>query len=309
MPLDSKTPHPMKKSLSVIIVSIFALSLHAQDKLSIFSKYIQEGDTIKQKELLETWSKEEPNNAELQTAYFNFYFNKSRNEIITLNSGNPPKDQKVLVLTDSTDQIAGFIGSQINYDKSNLKKAFESIDKGIQLYPNRLDMRFGKIFALGQIKDWRSFTDEIIKAINHSAINKNNWTWTYNEKQEGGKEMFLGSLQDYQGQLYNTMNDKLLVNMQEISQAVLVHYPNHIESLSNLSIAYLVSKKYDKALVPLLKAEQINPTDFIVLNNIAYAYKESGKSKEAISYYKKVIKYGDQRAKAQAEKEIQHLQE
>ncbi|NOU58483.1 tetratricopeptide repeat protein [Marinifilum caeruleilacunae] len=299
----------MKKSISVIIVSIFALSLHAQDKLSIFSKYIQEGDTLKQKEHLETWSKEEPRNAELQTAYFNYYFNKSRNEIITLNSGNPPKDQKVLVLTDSTDQIAGFIGSQINYDKSNLKKAFESIDKGIQLYPNRLDMRFGKIFALGQIKDWRSFTDEIIKAINHSAINKNNWTWTYNEKQEGGKEMFLGSLQDYQGQLYNTMNDKLLVNMQEISQAVLVHYPNHIESLSNLSIAYLVSKKYDKALVPLLKAEQINPTDFIVLNNIAYAYKESGKSKEAISYYKKVIKYGDQRAKAQAEKEIQHLQE
>ena len=299
----------MKKSISTIILAFIALTSNAQDYLSKFSGYMQNGDTIKQKELLDKWSKEEPKNAELQTAYFNYYFSKSRNEIITLNGGQPPKGEEVLILTDSTDQIAGFIGSQIDYDESNLKKAFENIDKGIKLYPDRLDMRFGKIYALGQVRAWRSFTDEIIKTINYSAINKNNWTWTYNEKREGGKEMFLGSLQDYQAQLYNTMDDKLLVNMQEISKAVLVHYPNHIESLSNLSIAYLVEKNYDKALETLLKAEKINPKDFIVLNNIAYAYKESGKKEEAISYYQKVIKYGDQQAKSQAEVEIKKLKE
>lgn len=297
----------MKKSISVIILAFIAFASNAQDNLSKFSEYLQNGDTVKQKELLDKWSKEEPDNAELQTAYFNYYFSKSKNEIVTLNSGKPPKGEDVLIFKDSTDQIAGFIGSQINYDKSNLKQAFASIDKGIKLYPDRLDMRFGKIYALGQIRDWRSFTDEIIKTINHSTINKNNWTWTYNETRDGGQEMFLGSLQDYQAQLYNTMDDKLLINMQEISKAVLVHYPNHIESLSNLSIAYLVEKKYDKALEPLLKAEKINPEDFIVLNNIAFAYRESGKKEKAISYYRKVIKHGDQQAKTQAETEINKL--
>lgn len=299
----------MKNSISILVLVFIVFLSNAQDNLSRFSGYLQNGDTIKQKELLEKWSKEEPKNAELQTAYFNYYFNKSRNEILTLNGDQPPENEEVLIFTDSTDQIAGFIGSQINYDKSNLKKAFESIDKGIKLYPNRLDMRFGKIYALGQIRDWQSFTDEIIKTIDHSAVNNNHWTWTYNEKYPGGKEMFLGSLQDYQAQLYNTMDDKLLVHMQEISETVLEYYPNHVESLSNLSIAYLVEKKYDKALEPLLKAEKINPDDFIVLNNIAYAYKESGKKEEAIFYYKKIMRCGDKQAKTQAENEIKRLNE
>jgi len=210
-------------------------------------------------------------------------------------------------LIDSTNQVAGFISSKINYNKSNLKQAFESIDKGINLYPNRLDMRFGKIYVLGQIRDWRSFTDEIIVTINYSSKNDNNWTWALNEKKQNGKEFFLGSLQDYQMQLYDTMDDDLLKNMQEIAQAVLNLYPNHIESLSNLSIAYLVEKKYEKALIPLKKAEDVNPNDFIVLNNLAYAYRELNNKEKAIEYYKKVIKFGDKQAKEQAEKEIEKL--
>ena len=256
---------------------------------------------------MEQWKKESPKDAELYTSLFNYYFSKSRSEIIVLNSGPAPKGEDVLVIKDSTDQVAGFIGSQINYSESNLKLAFESIDTGIKLFPNRLDMRFGKIFVLGQIKDWNSFTREIIKSINYSASIDNNWTWTFNEKREGGQEMFLSSLQDYQVQLYNTMDDKLLINMQEISKAVLNHYPKHIESLSNLSIAYLIAKEYNKALVPLLKAEEIKPKDFIVLNNIAFAYRECGKIEKAMNYYKKVMEYGDPQAKSQAELEIQKL--
>lgn len=57
----------------------------------------------------------------------------------------------------------------------------------------------------------------------------------------------------------------------------------------------------------MLKAEVINPKDFVVLNNIAYAYRESGNKEKAISYYKKVMHYGDQQAKTQAEKEIKSL--
>lgn len=302
-----KIQYNMKKLIPTLVLITIAFFLNAQNNYDKFQAYLQKGDTTKQFSLLEKWKKESPKDAELYTSLFNYYFSASKNEIIVINSGQPPKGQNALILKNSTDQIAGFINSQINYEQSNLKLAFESIDKGIKLYPNRLDMRFGKIYALGQIKDWKSFTNEIIKTINYSTTNDNKWAWTFNEQREGGQKMFLSSLQDYQVQLYNTMNDKLLVNMQEISKAVLKHYPKHIESLSNLSIAYLVEKEFDKALSPLLKAEVINPKDFIILNNIAYAYRESGNKEKAISYYEKVIQYGDHQAKTQAEKEIQNL--
>jgi len=88
--------------------------------------------------------------------------------------------------------------------------------------------------------------------------------------------MFFLSIQSYQLRLYNTGNDDLLENMREIANEVLKHYPNHIPSLSNISISYLLTGKFDKAIETLLKAEKINPKDFIVLSNIAHGYNLKG---------------------------------
>ena len=232
----------MKKVNLILLILIIGTNVFSQNYFEDFKKYQANEDTLKQKELLEQWKLEKPDDSELFTSLFNYYFQKSRNEVLLLASGTPPKGQEYLEFRDSTNQVAGFISSKIDYEKSNLKLAFESIDKGIELYPNRLDMRFGKIYVLGQIKDWRNFTNEIIKTVDYSSKNNNEWTWTLNEDRKDGKGFFLGSLQDYQMQLYNTMDDELLKNMREIAQAVLKYYPSHIESLSNSSITYLVEK-------------------------------------------------------------------
>ena len=188
-----------------------------------------------------------------------------------------------------------------------LKKGLNKIDEGIKLYPNRLDMRFGKIYALGEIQNWNYFTSEIIKAINHSSVNDNNWSWTNFETRTGGEKDFLLDIQTYQLQLYDNGNDSLLKNMREIANEVLKYYPTHIESLSNLSITYLLTGEFDKGIEPLLIAEKINPEDFIVLSNIAQGYKLKGDNKKAIEYYEKTIKYGDERAKDYAAKQIEEL--
>lgn len=169
-------------------------------------------------------------------------------------------------------------------------------------------MRFGKIYVLGQVSDWNNYTSEIIKTIQYSSTNYNNWTWTNNEKQENGKDFFLSSLQDYQVQLYNTRKDELLVNMRNISDETLKYYPNHIESLSNLSITYLLTGEYDKGIEPLLRAEKLNPQDYIVLSNIAQGYKLKGDKKKAIEYYEKTIEFGDERAKEFAKQQITELE-
>jgi len=141
----------------------------------------------------------------------------------------------------------------------------------------------------------------------YSAKNDTNWTWTNNEKYDGGEKEFLLDMQTYQLQLYNTGNDNLLKNMREIANTVLKFYPNHIESLSNLSITYLLVGEYDKGIEPLLRAEKINPKDYIVLSNIAKGYKLKGDKKKAIEYYERTVEFGDDSAKEYAKQQIIEL--
>ncbi len=70
----------------------------------------------------------------------------------------------------------------------------------------------------------------------------------------------------------------------------------------------MLQKQYDKALEPLLKAEKLNPKDFIILSNIAQAYKLKGDNKNAIKYYKLTIKFGDEESKQYAQQQIEELE-
>ena len=95
--------------------------------------------------------------------------------------------------------------------------------------------------------------------------------------------------------------------MREIANEILKYYPNHIESLSNLSITYLLTGEYDKGIDALKKAEKINPKDFIILSNIAQGYKLKGDKEKAIEYYQKTIEYGDEQAKEYSKQQIKEL--
>ncbi|MFI1770233.1 tetratricopeptide repeat protein [Thalassobellus citreus] len=297
----------MKRILGTLIVILISQIGFSQDYQSEFQKYCQTNDTINQLKTLKKWQSEDAKDAELFTSYFNYHFMKSRQEILALTNDQPNGDS--LVLKDSLNHNAAFLGSQIHYDQTELKKGLNKIDEGIKLYPNRLDMRFGKIYALGQILDWTNFTSEIIKTVEYSAKNNNKWTWTNHEKYDGEEKEFLLDIQNYQLQLYNTGNDDLLKNMREIANTVLKFYPNHIESLSNISITYLLTGEYDKGIESLLRAENINPKDYIVLGNIAQGYKLKGDKEKAIEYYKKTAEYGDESAKKYAEQQITELKQ
>jgi tetratricopeptide (TPR) repeat protein len=295
----------MKYLFCLIPIIVFSASIFAQDFKSDFDKYCQEGDTARQLEVLKKWESKDPENPELFTSYFNYYFLKSRHEVLSMTTEKPKGES--LSFQDSTGEIAAYVGSETYLKPKVLQKGFDKIDQGIKRYPNRLDMRFGKIYVLGQTKDWEEFTDEIVRTIRYSNENNNQWTWTYDQKKENGKDFFLSSLQDYQLTLYNTANDDLLVNMRTIAEEVLKYYPQHVESLSNLSITYLLLGEYDKGIAPLLKAEKIDPEDTIVLGNIAQGYKLKGDNETAILYYEKVIKYGDERAVVYAKQQIEEL--
>ncbi len=300
----------MKRQVTALIwgLTILLSQTYGQDFKQQFIDLVSKKDTVGQLELLQKWEKTKNNDPELYVAYFNHYVMKSMTEQITL--GQSPKGEKVFQImnTDTTKkEPVGYIYGDTYYNTKLLNKGFDYINQGIDKYPARLDMRFGKIYMLGKTEKYEKFTQEIIKTIDYSDAIKNKWTWTDNKPVDDPEKFMLSAVQDYVLQLYNTENNALLDNMKRIAETVLKYYPNHVESLSNLSIVYLLKKEYDKALEPLLKAEKIDSKDYIVLSNIAQAYKLKGDFKKAIDYYELTVKYGDDAAKKYAKKQIEEL--
>ncbi|MGG8494954.1 tetratricopeptide repeat protein [Tenacibaculum sp. TC6] len=297
----------MKRILGIAVTILISQIGFSQDYELEFQKYCETNDTINQLKVLTKWKSDKPNNPELFMTYFKYYLIKSRKEVLELSTDKPNGER--FIVKDSLNQTTGYLGSQIYYNQKELKKGLDKIDEGIKLYPNRLDMRFEKVYVLGEVEDWEGFTSEIIKIIKHSITNNNDWGWRYNKKYDGNEKEFLLDIQNFQLQLYNTGNDNLLKNMRQIANTILKYYPNHIESLSNLSITYLLTGEYDKGIEALVRAEKINPKDYIILGNLAQGYKLKGNKKKAIEYYQKVIDYGDDKAKEYAQQQIIELKE
>ena len=294
----------MKKLFLFFFFSVVSYSF-GQTNYQKFKELYQKNDTIAVQKLLEDWEKVP--DAEFYVSAVNYYFNKSKKEVLTLDKSVPKKE--ALEVKDDNGNVVAYLSSKDLFDTNLLQKTFKYFDEGISKFPDRLDIRFGKVYILGQIEDYENFSKEIVKTIQYSTKNKNNWLWSENEKLEGGEKEFLLSIQDYNNQIYDTNDDSLLKYMKQINEEVLKYYPNHVESLSNLSIVSLISKNYDEALSYLLKAEKLAPEDYIVLNNIAFAYKLKNDKTNAIKYYNLVKKFGTEEAKTQAENELKKLQQ
>ncbi|WP_299707761.1 tetratricopeptide repeat protein [uncultured Pontibacter sp.] len=301
----------MKQQLLILVIGLSLLTIQAtgQSFKDQFRDLGYQQDSLGQITLLQKWEATDSKDPELYVAYFNYYVKQSGEETVQLSDKKPAGKEALELQAEgkTSGAPAGYMYSEVHYEPTLLQKGFDYIDKGITQFPNRLDMRFGKVYMLGEVGDYANFTAEIIKALNHGQQIQNKWLWSDHKPLEDPKDVLLGSVQDYIVQLYNTGDDALLEHMKRISETVLKHHPNHIESLSNLSIVHMIRSEHDKALEVLLRAEMIAPTDHIVLSNIAQAYKLKGDKKKAIAYYEKTLKHGEGEVKQYAREQIQAL--
>lgn len=279
----------------------------AQSMCSEFHKALNANDTISENNILKKWEQASPESPDLYKAYFNYYLSKGRKQTLVWDKSAPAEDSKYLELTDSLGNYVGHLHNEVCYDENYLRLALDKIDKGIKKYPNRLDMRVVQISLLEELGNWDSYTRQVIKLINYSNENNNNWTIAHDEPLANGSIKFLEIIQGFQSEIYDTGDHTLIPYMQDIARTVLKYHPNNVENLTNLAIGYLVLKDYDSALKYLLKAENIRPRDCIVLMDIAYAYTEKNDKAKAMEYYYKVEKYGNEKQRKQAKVDIENL--
>ena len=134
----------MKIHLLSTVLLLTIQSFFGQNEWQQFKLLSENEDTLGQRILLENWEKHTLNDAELYVAYFNYFVKKSKSEILVI--GQDLKQNAYMVLEmenqDSSKQNrAEYMYKQVSYDDLYTQKAIEWIDKGIERFPNRPNMR------------------------------------------------------------------------------------------------------------------------------------------------------------------------
>lgn len=295
----------MMRIAFVGLTLFISVSCLAQSNYQRFQKLLDKKDTTQLRTLFKEWERTGFDDPEFYTSVFFIYYQTSMRQDITLAS--EPQKTDAYQLSASNGQETAYLGPLTIFNTAQLDSGFTYINKGIAMFPDRLDMRLGKCYALRETGNYEAFTGEIINTLDHSLKNGNHWLWTENEQLKNGEGFMLNAVYDYMKQLYEAEDDKLLANMQQIGDKVIAHYPRNIEIISLTAVAYMLSDNFNKAIEYFKLAEKIDPEDFIVLNNIARTYRLMGDKVNALKYYDLTAKYGDEEAKEQAIANINEL--
>lgn len=270
-----------------------------------FARVTADNDTSGQRSVLMKWENEQPSDPDLYIAWFNYYFLISQGTVTISNKQEGATGKPI------DDKSKNVVYKQ-NYSQDALSNAYSYIDKGIAKFPNRLDMRFGKIYVLGENEDYNGFSTEIVKTIDHAGRINNKWLWADNEPLDNVDKIFPETLQKYFVQLYtaymsNRSNTAILDYMENICTAILKHQPDRVVALSNLALVHMFREDFDKAIPVLLKAEELAPTDAVIFMNLAQVYEQKGNREQAVKYYQLLAKHGAEREKAFALKQLEKL--
>lgn len=125
-----------------------------------FSDCFSKGDTAAARRVLRQWEASAERPAEFFVVGLNDCFRMARQSLTV--SGDSPGDGNgpTLETVDSTGLLPGTFsvrGGTLRYGARPAGIAY--VDRGIEAYPSRLDMRFGKIRALGEIGDYGRYDE------------------------------------------------------------------------------------------------------------------------------------------------------
>ncbi len=300
----AKTLRPLLSAL-VLLGCVYG-SYAQQGYQDRFNDLMVQADTAAQAELLAQWHAAKPGDPEYFISCFNYWIAKSKKDQMP-ESRRADEDNEIIVADSGAAGKRNAFATAAKYDMQGVRKGLACINEGIAQNPNRLDMRLGKIYMLGETGSYTELTTETIAAVEHSDQIKNAWLWQNNAPLPKADSVLLAAAHNYMNTIYNTENDSLLPRVREIGEAVLKWHPGHAPTLIDLAVTYIVQADYEPALEYLKQAEKVAPTDITVLNDIAVIYKKMSDYENAKKYFQKMAKYGNEEEKYHANQQLREL--
>jgi tetratricopeptide (TPR) repeat protein len=297
---------PSHKSIlfTLLLLLTGTIQINAQNWFQEFAALLQKKDDAGQRKLLKKWEKADKNDPELYVAYSNYYYEKAKTTTTGIYNYKIPGQTELY--KDSTKPNVHMYAIN-TYDTALIAKGISYLDQGIAIAPNRLDLRFGKVYTLGEVKKYDEFTTEIVKTIQHSIAIQHQWLWSFNKPLKDPEKVVFNAGERYFTQLANLQDEKQYDNMLKLVNARLELTPNNPVVLTTYSSINYLKKNYTEAVKGLLKAEQLDPNDVIILLGLARNYTALNDKANAIKYYQKVTTLGNKDEVEFAKEQIDEL--
>lgn len=299
----------MKRVSLCCLVLLFLVSpLSADDK----SRYLELLDTQSFEELelhLRDWESRNPNDPEMFIAWFNYYLNSGRSSGMVMEKrDNQPAGSSMAISDPDTGDVIGYMYERTDYEPEMVGRGISYLNRALELYPDRLDIHFGKIKTLEDMGDYEAESRALQHAIEVSSNIGNEWFWSDYEAVQDGKAFFIGNIQDYYGHWFNDGGDSAIAAIRSTAEIQMREFPEHPYGYNNMALSHLVKNELKTALPYLLEAEALSPDDYIVINNIARVYYNLGDRESARRYFLRLRDFPNEIDQDYVERALQSLE-
>ena len=261
----------MQRIITLLFIITNSLSIvNAQNDW--YGKYltcVRDSDVHAWKVIIEQWEQAEPESPDMYAAWYNYYMKLAMTDVVTLTTTAPKDNQEALQLIDSTGVVAGYMYGIESYNDSIIHLGYQKLDTAIRLFPDRLDLPFGKVMMLFRQQLYSEAMQVLRHVLKRSEENGNKWFWTLNQPLDDAENILKDSMQDYFAQLFNAEQSDYALQLVEW---MLQLYPSDIIFRSDKASLLAISERYSEALPIYLSVYKDAPDDVIVASNIAHIY-------------------------------------
>ena len=166
------------------------------------------------------------------------------------------------------------------YSLGSLQEASAILDSALQRFPYRIDIWLGQVQLNGEMENCKAQAKYFEKINELLKTKKDKCELKGGKKIADADKLLEGEFTIAARQHFEKENDACY---EMLARQMLKFLPNSVEALNAMSVVHMLQKN-DSAIVYLEKAHKLNPTDCIVIHNIAEFYKRKGNQKKHEEY-------------------------
>jgi len=283
---------------------------HAQQFQDTFYEQWERQDTSGMLRFLEKWKESEPYNPDVYVGYFNYYAIQTFEEESLLLPEMPQDGGEYIEVRDSLNNVSGYLSRVMVINDSVLNIAFDWVDKGIKRFPDRLDLRMGKVYLAIETDRMEEVYAELQSAILSGDSIHHEWKWMREEVLDSGQYFLYSSVQGHLYKLFENQDsvaDEIILG---ISELILAQDDQQYFAMTNAATVFMIKKQFNMAIDWLKKADKIHEKDSIILSNLGYCYGELQEWRRARRYYEEALKWSeDDNGREYCQRQLDRLRE
>ncbi|MDE6853792.1 MAG: hypothetical protein K2J38_01920, partial [Muribaculaceae bacterium] len=275
------------KNLLVFAFSAIALSLAADTFNTSFNECLSEGRLQAADSILRQWNSSAPDDPELFPARFNLSLNRARTEMLMLSDEAVPSGEQ-FELTDSTGAVAGYLRSEIVWEDSLVDRAFEEIDRGLAVCPDRVDFWLGKASAAVMTGRWSIATGTLDGLLERDRENRGRWLGVGNKVDAAADTLLKEALYDRMADICRTESPEVIESALPLVDKAARRFPDDNRILNLAGVMNIGTGHSEAAMNYFMEAMRVTPDDAMPLMNIAYICYEQGDTAKALEIYRNI---------------------